>query len=302
MTGGWLDLLACPVCGGQLAPQDDGLRCAHDRAAYPRHVSGLLDLRPPALREPADAFAAAYRRARLAEGWCAWDAETARVLPLGQPPGFTRLYWQVRRESWAALRKIVTGFGPAPLRLADAGAGFPWLSHRLAELGHQVVAFDLSGDADFGLGAARFYPTADHRPLTADGAFSPGRFLPVLGDLAVSPLAAGQFDGVVCNASLHYVDDLADTLNRLARALRAGGALIVVDSPIAGTSRRGDRPGSRVLGYEELANALRAAGLTPHWITVARGWLWQRHRLKNLVLRRPGFEFPVVVGQSTADR
>jgi len=262
--------------------------CTADRTAYPRHTAGLLDLRPAPIRADADAFAAAYRSARLAEGWRPLSQAAALALPESNPPGFTRLYWQVRRESWAALQSFLVEFSDGGLILADAGAGFPWLSGRLASLGHQVVAFDLSGDADFGLGAARLYSQPD--------------FLPVLGSLEAPPLAAGRFDAVICNASLHYVNDLMTCLSRLARALRPGGALIVVDSPIAQRDGRAGHahPGSRVLGRQELDLALRAAGLTPHWRRVRRGWLWQRHQLKNWLLRRPNFDFPMIVGHKGA--
>jgi len=278
------DLLACPVCGAGLAASDHGMICAAEGTAYPWHPSGLRDLRPTDIRGSADAFASAYRAARLAEGWLPLSQEAALALPDGDPPGFTRLYWQVRRESWTALRALLAEQGPGRLILADAGAGFPWLSHRLARLGHQVVAFDLSGDADFGLGATRLYPPGFHA---------------VLGSLDAPPLAAGCYDAVICNASLHYVNNLADCLARLARALRPGGALVVVDSPISQQEGRDSQacPGSRVLGRRELDAALRAAGLASEQQPVRRGWLWQRHQLKNWLLGRPRFDFPLVIGR-----
>jgi SAM-dependent methyltransferase len=271
------------MCGAMLASSDRGMICTADRTEYPRHPSGLLDLRPAEIRARADAFAAAYRAARLAEGWRPLSQAAALALPEGTPPGFTRLYWQVRRESWAALQVCLAELGDH-LTLADAGAGLPWLSGRLARLGHQVMAFDLSGDANFGLGVARLYGRPD--------------FLPVLGSLEAPPLAAGRYNAVICNAALHYADDLAACLSRLAGALSPGGALIVMDSPIARREGRAGHahPGGRVLGRQELDLALRAAGLTPDWRRVRRGWLWQRHQLKNWLLRRPRFDFPMVIG------
>ena len=155
-----LGILACPLCGGRLCNADGGLICPADGAAFPMHPSGLLDLRPPDGRAAADAFAAQYRAGRLADGWQPLSAEAACALPDGDPPGFTRLYWTVRRESWAVLVTLLRELGTAPLTIADLGAGFPWLSHRLASLGHAVLAVDLSPDIDFGLGAARLFPTA----------------------------------------------------------------------------------------------------------------------------------------------
>ncbi len=296
-----LSLLACPACWGPLTPVPDGLRCPADQALYPRHPSGILDLRPTGTRERAEAFARQYRAARLAEGWQPLTPDLAQALPHADPRGFPRLYWPLRRESWAELTRLLADLGPPPLIIADAGAGLPWLSHRLASLGHTVIAFDLSGDADFGLGAAHHFPTAlagSGDPLLAlQAPAAAGRFLPVLGDLVRPPLAAGAFAAVVCNASLHYAEDLPGTITRLARALRPGGVLFVVDSPIAPAGRTGERPGSRVLGRAEVDAALRAAGLAPAWRPVRRGRLWWQHRLKTWALRRPGFEFPIVVGR-----
>jgi hypothetical protein len=63
---------------------------------------------------------------------------------------------------------------------------------------------------------------------------------------------------VICNASLHYVNLLDVTLSALGAALRPGGALIVLDSPVAAqgwdTSGQtgGITRGNRVFGQEEL--------------------------------------------------
>lgn len=277
-----LSLLACPLCGGELELSAKGARCVADDSVYPLRPSGLLDLRPSTIRAEADAFAAAYRAARWREGWRPLSPEAALALPEGAPAGFTRLYWQVRRESWTALRAFLPELGPDSLTIADAGAGFPWLSHRLARLGHRVVAFDLSDDADFGLGAATLYADA---------------FLAVLGSLEAPPLTAAGYHAIICSASLHYVNDISACLPILARALLPGGALIVMDSPIAAVGYASPaRPGGRVIGRQELDLALRQAGLTPQWRRVRRGWLWQRHQLKNWLLRRPRFAFPLIIG------
>lgn len=289
------DMLACPTCGGPLTHIPDGLRCLADEALYPLHPSGIPDLRPAGTRDQAEAFAGQYRAARLAEGWRPLTPDLAQALPHADPPGFPRLYWPLRRESWIRLAQLLTGLGRAPLPIADAGAGFPWLSHRLAGLGHTVIAFDLSADADFGLGAAELFPTAVRGTPPFLGR---AQFLPVLGGLAQPPLMPGAFAAVICNASLHYADDLAAAVERLARALRPGGALFVVDSPIAAAGRTDDRPGSRVLGRDEVDAALRSAGLASTWHTVRRGRLWWQHRIKIRLLRRPGFEFPIVVGRA----
>lgn len=290
-----LELLACPSCGNALTWVSGSLRCHPDGVSFLDHPSGLPDLRPPVTRAAAEAFAATYREARLAEGWRPLTAEAARILPLGNPPGFTRLYWAVRRESWTALPGLLRDLGPAPLLLADLGAGFPWLSHRLATSGHRVLAVDLSADPDFGLGASRLYPTASN---AIESALAAAHFWPVLGDLEHAPLAARVYDAVICNASLHYARHLPAAVRRMAGALRPAGALIVLDSPCGNAPRAGDRPGSRILGRAEVAGALEAAGLSTTWIAVRRGWRWAFHRLRVRLQQGTAFDFPIIVARS----
>jgi SAM-dependent methyltransferase len=305
-----LALLACPGCGGPLTAGADALSCAAEGMRFRMMPSGLTDLRLPETAAAAEAFVAAYRAGRLAEGWRPLSPEVACALPEADPPGYKRLYWPLRRESWRVLGRILEGLGPAPLTVADAGAGFLWSSHRLAHLGHRVVAFDLSADPDFGLGAGRLYPTATSvtRPEQLAQALPPGRFLPVLGDLERPPLARARYDAVICNASLHYVNLLDATLSALGAALQPGSALIVLDSPIAAqgwdtSSRAGEiTRGTRVFGRDELDAALRSAGLAPEWIGVRRGRLWARRQVVNWLRGRPGFEFPVIVARKAAER
>jgi len=294
-------LLGCPYCGAPLA----GLHCPTDAIAFAFTPAGLLDLRPADASANAERFAAAYRAARLAEGWQPLSPPEAQRLPEGNPSGYNRLYWPLRRESWGALTRALASLGRGPLAVADAGAGFLWSSHQLALLGHRVLAFDVSPDADFGCGAAGLYPTAWMSGPADDPLPAPpvGRFLPVLGELEHPPLAAGRFDAVVCNASLHYVNNLAETIARLAQALAPGGSLLVLDSPIASAGWVAENPacgitrGVRVFGHAELDGALRDAGLTPSWISVRRGPLWARRQFANWLRRRPGFDFPLVVAR-----
>ena len=123
--------------------------------------------------------------------------------------------------------------GTLPVHVLDLGAGSGWLSHRLAALGHRAVAVDAIDDEVDGLGAARHYPTD---------------FASVQADFDALPFAPGQFDLVVFNGSLHYAADTAATLERAHRAARAGGALVVMDSPMF----RADGDGSAMVGAEVL--------------------------------------------------
>lgn len=237
-------------------------------------------------RERLEQFSQVYRSARLREGQGILSVDQARALPYGRPPGFPALYWEVRRQSFAALMGILAREGPTPAAgpAADLGAGFGWLSYRLGELGYDVVAVEASRDDLFGLGAAQRY----YGPAVP--------FLAVQGNLEHPPLRAGRLGLIVLYASLHYAGDLEGTLSRCARALRHGGRLIVVDSPISRRPESGTGRGDRHLGREELSAAMRTAGLVPRWLTVRRGRRWWRRQLAARLKRDKPFSFPIAVG------
>jgi SAM-dependent methyltransferase len=104
------------------------------------------------------------------------------------------------------------------------------------------VAVDALDDDVDGLGAARFYET---------------EFAVVQADFDALPFAPGQFDLVVFNGSLHYAPDMAGTLERAHRMLAAGGALVVMDSPMFG----GDGDGSQMVS-DKLRRFATMCGIT----------------------------------------
>jgi SAM-dependent methyltransferase len=219
--------------------------------------------------------------------------EQALCLPYGVPPGYPRLYWEVRRQSFERLMGLLAQEGPPSETgpVADLGAGTGWLAHRLAQAGYRSLALEASLDADFGLGAADVYRTS-----------APDHFLPVHGDLERPPLQRGGLGAVILNASLHYARDLDGALHRGAAALRPGGRLVILDTPIAARPRPGGGLGDRHLGRQELQAALAAAGLRPRWIPIRRGvrwWLFQvKHRLKG----GASFSFPLVLAHQQGQR
>lgn len=291
MQANWIDLIGCPYCHGPLGIQDDkrtSVRCQNCARQFP------LEGRIPALLRHEDAshlaeFSRRYRAARLAGGWQPMAADQARALPYGQPAGYPALYWLVRRQSFCVLMGLLAREGPSPAAgpVADLGAGIGWLSFRLAQLRYQVVAIEASTDRDFGLGAAERY-------------FLPEvTFVLSQGDLEHPPLQIGTMSLIIFNASLHYADDLEATLRRARLALRPGGRLIVLDTPIARRPRSGTGQGDRHLGRHELEAALLAAGLRPRWIPIRRGLSWWWHRIKALLKRDPLFTFPMIVADRT---
>ena len=85
------------------------------------------------------------------------------------------------------------------------------------------------------------------------------------GDIFAPPTPAGAFDLVIVHQVLHFLDDGQRAIREAARALRAGGRLIVVDfAPHAIEGLREDHAHRR-LGFapETMEAWFRAAGLDP---------------------------------------
>jgi SAM-dependent methyltransferase len=89
---------------------------------------------------------------------------------------------------------------PPPARVLEVGAGGGELAAALRDAGHEVVAIDPAAD-----GAAGVEPVA-------------------LADLDA---ADGAFDAAVAVVSLHHVEPLAASCERLAAVVRAGGRLVI---------------------------------------------------------------------------
>jgi SAM-dependent methyltransferase len=266
--------LVCSACG----------YCAPQRNSPPTFIR-------PQERDVLDAFAHRYRQARLAEGWRPLPPAARLSLPDGTPAGYPRLYWQVRRQTYAALVDLLTHSGPDPAAgpVADLGAGVGWLSHRLSGVGYRALAVDASADPDFGLGAADIYAAQD-----------PDRLLAVRGDLEHPPLQRASLSLVIFNASLHYAQDLSGTLARAATALRRQGRLLVLDTPITPRPSSGSPLGDRHLGRDELTTAIRHLGLHPRWLNVRRGPRWWWHQTKMRLKGGSAFSFPILVATRDA--
>jgi SAM-dependent methyltransferase len=285
LTEAW-DVLGCPYCCGALASAEGDGRALYCLACGEQFaITGNI----PVLQRREDEdklarFAEQYQEARLGEGWQQLTPEEARKLPYGQPPGYPPLYWEVRRQTFCTLLRLLArqGTSPADGPAADLGAGFGWLSYRLAELGYRVFALETSRDESFGLGAAeRYY--APEMP-----------FVLIQGDLNHLPLQPGKCGLVIFNASLHYAADLEYALGRAAQALRKDGMLVVLDTPISRRRRPGTGRGDRHLSRLELDAALATAGLRPCWIKVRRGPRWRSHQLRAWLRGEPVFSFPII--------
>ena len=221
---GWWNRIGCPNCQGGLAPDAGGaLLCPGCKERFERRGS-VLRLVPADRAATLDRWGRSYREARLRDGWQPLAPEHLLALPFASPPGYSVLYWQVRRQTYGGLLGLLTerGLRPADGPIVDLGAGAGWLSFRLAVQGYHMLAVDASLDDAFGLGAGRIYLES-----------AAGRLLLVQGDLERPPLQPGRWGAVLFNASLHYAADLMGTLERAAQALLPRGLLVVMDTPVA---------------------------------------------------------------------
>ena len=112
---------------------------------------------------------------------------------------------------------------------------------------------------------------------------------------SVLPAFAGHEEGVLAMETRLLLFDLDGTLVRTARALRPGGRLIVLDTPVAREPRPGSGSGDRHLGRKELHQALLRVSLRPRWIRVRRGPRWWVHQAKVRAKGDALFSLPMIV-------
>lgn len=288
----WLDVLACPVCLGELSFRAERLlACAACGRRFPV-ADEIPSLIPEGRSAGLERLSRRYRQARLDEGWRPMTDRQLLALPQGSPDGFPPLYWRVRRQTFGAFLALLRREGRVPQgsTAADLGAGTGWFAHRLARHGYRALAVEASLDGDFGLGASNSYRQS-----------FPERFLAVQGDLNALPLRQTSCSLVIFNASLHYARNITETLGRAVDALGPGGWVVILDTPITRQARSGRGLGGRLLGREELDGALRAVGLTPQYVAVRRGLRWYAYQLRAAVRGGDWFSFPMVIGAEPAE-
>lgn len=201
----------------------------------------------PAAQERLALFIASYAHIRTQEGRGSSDARFYRSLPY--PDGLDsrwRRHWKIRAQGFESLVDGVVlpmeGSGE-PLTILDLGAGNGWLSNRLAERGHDVVAVDLQTNDYDGLGCHKYYET---------------QWLPVQAEFDHLPIANSSIDLVIFNASLHYSPSLRVTVSEALRVLKPHGRIAVLDSPIY----RSERSGQKMIAKQPYASKLGVGYLT----------------------------------------
>lgn len=205
------------------------LVCSREGIRFPV-VGGIPELLPPeqanSIKDWADRYAHVWAR----DGWGSSDPGYLDALPERDTTGRRSSEWRVKSRSMAALFRTMDPTHEK--RVIDMGCGVGWLSHRLAERGHEVYAVDALADSALGLGAADAY--------LRSGPY----FERIRATMERPPFREGMFDLVVCNASLHYASDSGTVIAALARLLRDQGRLVVMGSPIHAkeeSARRAER-------------------------------------------------------------
>jgi len=274
---------ACPRCRGTLkALSPDQFRCPADDLTFSR-VEGVWRFLLPERGEHYARFIAEYEGVRAAEGRGGDFPEYYRALPFKDLSGRFSQDWKIRARSFQALiREVVAPlerYLERPLNVLDLGSGNGWLSARLGERHAQAVAVDLLKNPSDGLGAWRNYLVS---------------FAPVQAEFTCLPLADGQMDLVIFNASFHYAEGYDDVLAEALRVLTPPpGLVLVIDSPVyrdpaSGVAMVGEREADFTARYGFPSNSLKSE----NFLTYARmeqlgralGIRWQ-HFVPNYGLR-----------------
>ena len=302
-----LQVLACPDCFLPLAEEtrasgtlDVGtLRCGQDHEfAVAGDVPMLIrESDRPRLRAFADSYGLAWKKA----GWGSPDIKYLENLPFRDVTRRHATEWKVKARSMVALLGVLDP--RKPLRVFDLGCGNGWLSHQLAIRGHDVYAVDVALDDTVGLGAAGVYVRLGPP------------FQRVWADLERLPVQSASVDAVVCNASLHYARDVRVSLRNIARVLRPGGFLAILNSPVhtrptsAARAQADFRARLRSLEAshevvstyhhftrsELVSDVLSTVGpVEETWFDSGLRFRWSR-RLKGLALRMELASFPILI-------
>lgn len=217
---------------------------------------------------PLQSFVSDYRCIRAAEGHGFATVAELQRLPNVERGHRHAAIWRIRQSSYHALLTRVLSPFRAGLQILDLGAGCGWLSHRLAQLGHETVAVDINCDEQDGLGAA--------------GRLGCRR---VLADFDRLPFSDDYADVVIFNGSFHYSTDFAVTLRE---AFRVSRLVVIMDSPIYHDEASGRRMVEETRDQRSTAIACKQFLTWSELETLAdwrvvRPWYGLRWRLKPLV-------------------
>ena len=271
-----IPLLACPSCWAgdlrlvEVCEEGEEIREGHLAcAACGREYgvsSGIVDL----LFEPSpevERERLAWESLRSAQACCCEDRERSRewllALPMLEGKEGPRAEMETWRRHGRAAFALCAGEDWRGRRVLELGAGRCWLSAYLARMGAEVVATDILGDDDIGLGCAEAF--------LGEGVL----FDRVLCDMHRLPFKPGSFHAVVATATLHHSPDIAGLAGEIGRVLAPGGSLLGANEPLyvpwretPEEERRGAHEGAYPLHF--WLRVLRRAGFKVTELEVGR--------------------------------
>lgn len=168
---------------------------------------------------------------------------------------------------WDALRRVfgddllraraITALVSPPLRVADVGTGTGVLALELARLGLDVVGIDRS---EAMLEAARQKWLSE---AGATGGAGRGTLELLAGDAHALPLPDACFDAAFAHMVLHSLEEPERAVREMARVVRPGGRVVLVDFLAHEHAWMGQELGLLWLGFEpeQVRAWLDAAGL-----------------------------------------
>jgi demethylmenaquinone methyltransferase/2-methoxy-6-polyprenyl-1,4-benzoquinol methylase len=195
-------------------------------------------------------------------------------------------------------RALVDAIDPHPgQRVLDVATGTGLVAFALARRGRcEVIGLDQSEDM---LSGAR-------SRLAADPALE-GRVRFVSGEAERLPFAAAEFDALTFTYLLRYVDDRAATMRELARVLKPGGRIGMIEFGVP------QRAVTRELWRAHTRVGLPLLGrlVSPAWVEVGRflgpnieefharepdlAGLWRRAGIRDVGIRRMSFGAGIVM-------
>ena len=141
----------------------------------------------------------------------------------------TGSFFDALGPEWDSLRRVfnddalraqaISQLVPKNLRVADVGTGTGILARELASLGLQVIGIDRS---------ARMLEAA-HSHIEQEDFPAPGCIELREGEAHRMPIDDNEVDAAFAHMVLHYVSDPADVIKDMARIVRPGGRLVVVE-------------------------------------------------------------------------
>ena len=294
---------ACPRCYATLtAVSPHTYTCPQDNLSY-EQVEGIWRFLLPERAERFAQFVKQYETVRQAEGWGGLGQDYYQALPFVDLSGRFRRLWQIRAKSFTTLVEQV--LPQQTCRIVDVGAGNAWLSYRLTQHGHEVMAVDLLTNVDDGLGAHIFYDVS---------------FTVVQAEFNRLPLTNGQADMIIFNGSLHYTTNYIRTLSEALRLLTPQGQIVIMDTPIYHQAQSGQQmvqerealfkeeygftedalPHEGFLTFARLEETADMLGLTWQTIRPEYDWRWRiRPWLARVRRHREPATFLIFVGQRT---